>query len=208
MKFRRLSIITLVALASCQSVPDQRHIESPWVESFAAPNLITTNRMRLEPLQPKFNQLDYASAQSSGDHLRTTMQWGSWPSPEMTAAQNNGDLARHWQEFTNREAYAYTVLHPSGAPCIGCVYLNPVKNEPRSLRMAYWVTADQLESALDQHLVQTVLDSIAASWPVDTVMISHPVQNPRGIQVLKQLGLKKAPQTAGRVNFAWNREAQ
>ncbi|MGK0154395.1 MAG: hypothetical protein ACI9SE_001347 [Neolewinella sp.] len=77
MKFFGSSLFTMLALTSCQSVPDQRDVESPWVESFTAPERIRTSRMLLEPLHPKFNQLDYAAAQASGEHLRTTMQWGS-----------------------------------------------------------------------------------------------------------------------------------
>ncbi len=205
MKLLRLPLLTLPALGSCQAIPDQRQVESPWVESFAAPQRITTSRMRLEPLQPKFNELDYAAVQGSSEHLQTTMQWGSWPPPDMTAAQNHGDLERHWQEFQRREAYAYTVLHPSGTPCIGCVYLNPDKSQPRGLRMAYWVTADQLQTGLDEHLVATVLDTIAASWPVDSVTITHPVQNPRGIAILERRGLTKLGDKGGQIGFAWRR---
>jgi len=197
--------LTVLAFASCSSMADQRAVESPWAKEFAAPTVITTARMRLEPLQPKFNELDYAAAQGSRDHLRTTLQWGSWPSAEMTAAQNLGDLQRHWREFTAREAYAYTVLQPVGEPCIGCVYLNPDKQNPRGLRMAYWVTQDQLEGGLDEHLVATVLDTIAASWPVDQVTISHPTQNPRGIAILERLGLAKLGENDGQLAFTWKR---
>lgn len=194
-----------LAVSACSSSPSQRDLESPWVETFEAPLVIETARMRLEPLQPKFNELDYQAAQGSRDHLRTTLQWGSWPSPEMTAEQNLGDLTRHYKEFTEREAYAYTVLHPSGSPCIGCVYLNPDKQDRRGLRMAYWVVADQLASGLDAHVVATVLEAIEADWPVDKVTIAHPVENPRGIRILREHGLEKVAENAEQITFAWQR---
>lgn len=196
-----LSLFAL-ALASCKSMSDTA---SPWSPEFDAPRLITTPRIRLEPLQPKFNDLDYKAAQGSRDHLRTTLQWGSWPSPDMTADQNRGDLERHWQEFERREAYAYTVLHPSGTPCIGCVYLNADKQNTRGLRMAYWVVEDQLANGLDEHVVATVLGNVEAAWPVDQVTISHPVQNPRGIKILERRGLEMLGRKDGNVTFVWKR---
>lgn len=201
----RALVFAVLPLTACSTVPDQRHVASPWVGAFAAPAQVATSRVRLEPLRPEVNELDWRAAQSSIEHLRTTLQWGSWPSPEMTADENRADLERHWREFQNREAYAYTVLDPSGARCLGCVYLNPIEGEPRGLRMAYWVTRDQLAGALDEHLVATVLDMIANGWPVDVVTITHPAQNARGIRLLEARGLAKVDEQGGRTTFAWRR---
>jgi len=201
---RSLLVLPLL-LAACRSMPDQRAVESPFSAAFEAPQAITTARMRLEPLQPKFNQLDYDAAQSSSEHLRMTLQWGQWPSADMTIDQNRGDLERHWKEFIEHEAYTYTVLEPSGKACLGCVYLYPLSGSPRTLQMTYWVTVDQLDEELDVHLVDTMLDMFEATWPVDQVVLDLPVQNPRGMKILEQRRLDRLDGNDGRVVFAWTR---
>lgn len=206
---RALSLALL--LAACQStapIVDQPSAESPWVDAFVAPHLIETDRMRLEPLAPRFNELDYAAAQGSREHLQTTLQWGGWPSAEMTPADNMEDLERHWGEFEEHEAYAYSVLAPAGEPCIGCVYLNPMRQEPRGIAMAFWVTEDQLALDLDRHLVKTMLDRIERSWPVDVVVLPIPTQNERGIATLTELGLELVRESEGLRVFAWRRSGE
>ena len=105
----RLLLVLPLLLAGCRSMPDQRAIESPFSAAFQAPQAITTARMHLEPLQPKFNQLDYDAAQSSSEHLRMTLQWGQWPSPDMTIDQNRGDLERHWNRTIARHSVSAPV---------------------------------------------------------------------------------------------------
>ncbi|MDA1263568.1 MAG: GNAT family N-acetyltransferase [Planctomycetota bacterium] len=196
--------LTFAACAGGPTLPDQTGLESPWSEAFEAPRLIKTERVRLEPLAPAHNQRDYDAAQGSREHLQTTMQWGGWPSAEMTAADNLGDLERHFGEFERREAYAFTVLDPSGDPCVGCIYLNPVKDKPRSLAMAFWVTRDHLASDLDAHLIAAVVDHIERGWPVDEILTAIPDQNSRGQALLEKLGWERKD-AEGRAFFAWRR---
>jgi hypothetical protein len=203
----RTPIALVLLLAACQSTgtPDQRSLETAFSEGFAPPLELTTERMRLAPLDPSVNQLDYDACQASREHLSSTMQWGGWPWATMTPADNLVDLERHWKEFENHEAYAYTVLAPSGEPCIGCVYLNPDEDDPRGAVMAFWVTEPQLERELDHHLVETVLAEIERAWPVDFVAFPIPVQNPRGIELLTDLGLEVVQDNDRRRTFAWRR---
>lgn len=198
-------LVPFAALTGCRSLPDQRDVESPWVEAFVAPAEVTTSRMRMLPLQPEYNWFDFQAAQSSIDHLRTTLQWGSWPSPDATAEQNATDLERHWNEWQAREAYAYTVLDPDATRCVGCVYLNPDANEPRGVRMAYWVIESELENDLDAYLVDSVLDMIHRTWPVDVVTIAHPPQNPRGIEILEERGLERVGDDPASFVYQWRR---
>jgi hypothetical protein len=202
---RTLLLAPFAAAIACQSVPDQREVESPWVEAFVAPVSVTTSHMQLVPLTPQLNVLDFQAAQSSIDHLQTTLQWGSWPSPNATEADNEGDLANHWKEFEGQEAYAYSVLAPGGTPCLGCVYLNPDQNDPRGMRMTYWVIESQLEHELDVHVVDTVLDMIADTWPIDVVTIQLPEQNTRGIEILEKRGMARASDDPKVHVFQWKR---
>jgi len=199
-------IVSAALLAACSSPPDPRDVASPWVEEFVVPEEVSTTRVHLHPLSPEYNQLDYEAAQSSIEHLRTTLQWGSWPSPEATVEQNGKDLERHWSEWEAREAYAYTVLDPSETRCVGCVYLNPDPDEPRGLRMAYWVVASELENDLDAHLLASLLERIEASWPVDVVTIQHPEQNPRGIELLEAQGLHRIGDDPETHIYQWRRQ--
>ena len=78
----------------------------PWSETFTAPTKIVTERAFLEPLTPDHTAMDFAAVKSSSEHLRETLQWGSWPPADMTEQDNRAALENHWAEFENHEAYA------------------------------------------------------------------------------------------------------
>ena len=48
---------------------DQRSLETAFNDAFVPPLEITTERMRLSPLDPSVNQLDYDACQASQTHL-------------------------------------------------------------------------------------------------------------------------------------------
>ena len=112
---------------------------SAWTTDFDPPAGLDTERMHLEVLRPEVAELDYRAFMSSVDHLQRTLHWGSWPSEDMTVEDNAKDLVRHAREFEAREAYAYTVLAPDGSECLGCLYMNPAEDDPRTVLVAYWV---------------------------------------------------------------------
>ncbi len=208
---RPLRLLALsLALAACQSTvrPSQRSLETPFDPAFTPPLLLETARMRLEPLGPAVNVLDFEACQRSREHLSTTMQWGGWPEATMTLEDNLRDLVRHLDEFDEHEAYAYTVLAPEGEPVIGCVYLDPAEGDPRGMVMHFWVTEDQLATGLDTHLVTTVLEEVERHWPVDNVSFPVANQNPRGMEILADLGLPIAGETETHRIFAWRRRAE
>jgi len=184
-----------------------------WSDEFSPPMQWETERFRLEPLAPKHNQMDYEAAQGSREHLQRTLQWGDWPSADMTPEDNIGDLERHWKEFERREAYAYTALAPDGSECMGCVYLNPVgtkgepQAQPRRMRMAFWVVESGLASDLDKALVEEVLTMVEAEFPIDQVDIPIHVKNERGIEVLRDLGLTDVGASDTHRMFVWRRGA-
>lgn len=78
------------------------------------------------------------------------------PWSETTFLRNLADLGWHETEFRLRRSFAYTVVRPDESEVIGCVYLDPPKDEGHDVHVRYWVTRaawqegryDELEAAL------------------------------------------------------------
>tara|TARA_R110002096_G_scaffold42893_5_gene115354 strand:- start:35 stop:685 length:651 start_codon:yes stop_codon:yes gene_type:complete len=202
-----LNLLPLLAVGqSDEEVSTDPPISHPWAESFEAPTKISSERILLEPLKPIHTELDFKAVASSKEHLRKTLQWGSWPPTDMSEADNRVALENHWEEFKNHEAYAYTVLAPNGKTCLGCVYLYPVPSNKRALSLIFWVTEDQLKQSLDKHLIEIVIDHVKQIWPVDFVEFPIPIQNERGIQILNEIGLEVSNEGASQSTFLWSRD--
>lgn len=198
LKIVRFAPLIFIAVASGCASPD------PWSPEFSPPTVLETDRMRLEPLAPKHAELDHAAAQSSREHLQRTLHWGSWPRPDMTVDENRRDLVRHWTEFEERKGYAFTVLRPDRAKCLGCVYLSPDKENRTETNLAYWVIEDELATDLDTHLLTSTLNWIRTKWPIKTIAMSLHKENKRGIRIAEDLGLGRREQSdAEHVTFVW-----
>lgn len=203
------SNVVLVSLLSAAAVYGQIAETAAWDKAFSPPMELKTKRMHLEPLKPDHAELDHAAFMSSREHLRKTLGWGGWPADDTTVAANRKDLNRHWQEFENREAYAYTVLSPDRKRCLGCVYLKSVKGKPRTAGMAYWVIEEELAKGLDEHLVEAVLDWIERDWPLDHIVQPLQTANARGVAIAKKLGLRPGgPEKDGQIRYVWQREQE
>ena len=133
-------------------------------DDFAVPRELVTGAFRLEPLGPEHNEQDYQAWMSSIEHIRSTpgMQGRSWPKPEMTLAENLGDLEGHASDFANRKGFTYTVLATDSGEIIGCVYIYPRKGEPGA-RVLSWVRADRAD--LDAPLYEAVSQWLRTAWP-------------------------------------------
>jgi len=120
---------------------------------------------RLEPLGPVHNERDHEAWASSIEHIRATpgMEGGIWPTP-MTIEQNLADLEGHAREFTDREAFAYSVL--DGDEVIGCLYIDPAEGEGHDAEVRSWVTASRAE--MDRVVWRSVSAWLAESWPFES----------------------------------------
>ena len=184
----------------------------PFVGSFTPPPPPSDARLRLEPLGPEHTERDFEALVSSREHLRRTLAWGDWPEDGFTLEQNRGDLERHRAEFDAHEAYAYTVLDPTGRRCLGCVYLMPLPGGARDQALlAMWVREDEVAQALDAHLLRTLTEWFGRSWPLESwVWPVHP-DNGRGRTVAEAQGLTAVATTAleeslpGHQGYAWHR---
>lgn len=216
-----LPLCALLALAcsSAESNPDigsepslavapALEIVDPWTLEFEPPTTLDTERVHLEPLGPEHAELDFEAFMSSREHLLATLHWGSWPGEDATVESNRNDLERHAREFVDREGYAFTVLTPDQSRCVGCVYMNPVPTGPEGYgaALAYWVVADELDSDLDRDLVASLLDWIENDWPFSSLIMPIHVENERGAELARSLGLSESPEIEDdhRV-FIWTR---
>ena len=219
---KHLLLLSILLVASCRSAESNPDLEEqtelavapalafvdPWTIAFEPPTTLDGERLHLEPLGPDHAELDFEAFMSSREHLLASLHWGSWPGPDSTVAGNRNDLSRHTQEFIDREGYAYTVLTPDRSRCLGCVYMNPVPAGPDGygVAMAYWVITSELDSGLDRELVASVLSWITADWPFGSLVMPIHIENQRGAEIARSLGLSESPEIEDdhRI-FTWTR---
>jgi uncharacterized RmlC-like cupin family protein len=145
-----------------------------FAQDVVAPLRLVTAHFVLEPLAPRHNARDHAAWSTSIEHIRTTpgfapQEWGGdeWPQP-MTAEENLRDLEQHAAEFAAAEAFAFSVLDPTTADVIGCVYIDPDPTAAADAMCRSWVRADRAN--LDSELAATVHEWLtSAAWPFTTV---------------------------------------
>ncbi len=139
------------------------------------PRSLAGEGFRLEPLGPEHNEDDYRAWTSSISHIRATpgFEGRSWPVPDMTLAENLGDLERHAADFAGRSGFTYTVRATGSDEIIGCVYIYPdasgasEASEASEADVRSWVSADH--AALDVVLYEAVSEWLRSAWPFTTV---------------------------------------
>jgi len=160
---------------------------------FEPPPPLQTSGWRLAPLHPDLAQEDHDAWQSCRARLVRELQWGGWPSPDFTLADNRADLAEHYAEFERRQAFAYSVLAPDR--CIGCVYIEPWTD---GAQLAFWVIDDALP--IEAEVVSQVLAWLDA-WPFDRVVVPLRAENLRGRAGMESLGLEPCPGPEGHISY-------
>jgi hypothetical protein len=141
-------------------------------KDFEVPRALVCEEFRLEPLGPEHNEGDYRAWTSSISHIRATpgFEGRSWPVPDMTLAENLGDLERHAADFAGRSGFTYTVRAEGSDEIIGCVYIYPVASGAAGASEAdvrSWVSADR--ASLDVVLYEAVSVWLRSAWPFATV---------------------------------------
>jgi hypothetical protein len=141
-------------------------------DDFVVPRSLAGEGFWLEPLGPEHNEADYRAWTSSISHIRSTpgFKGWSWPRPEMTLAENLGDLERHAADFAARSGFTYTVRASGSDEIIGCVYIYPVASgEPGAsgADVRSWVSADR--APLDVVLYEAVSEWLRSAWPFAAV---------------------------------------
>jgi hypothetical protein len=136
-------------------------------DDFAVPGGLAGADFWLEPLGPRHNESDYRAWTSSIAHIRATPGFAgrSWPPPDMTLAENLGDLERHAADFAGRSGFTYTVRATGSDEVIGCVYIYPGASCDADVRS--WVSAEH--ASLDVAVYQAVSGWLRSAWPFTTV---------------------------------------
>jgi hypothetical protein len=125
-----------------------------------------------QPSCREHNEGDYRAWTSSIAHIRSTpgFEERPWPTPDMTPAENLGDLERHAADFAERSGFTYTVRDAGSDEIIGCVYIYPPASGASGVSEAdvrSWVSADH--AALDVTLYQAVSAWLRSAWPFTVV---------------------------------------
>ncbi len=140
-------------------------------ENFQVPEKLETDTFRLRMLTVHDVVKDYDAVMTSIDHLQGVFGPNSkWPSRELTLEQDLIDLGWHQKEFQRRTSFAYTVMNLDESRCLGCVYIDPSKDEDVDAVIYLWVRQSEYEKGLDPILFQTVRDWIAKAWPFKNVL--------------------------------------
>jgi hypothetical protein len=136
-------------------------------DDFDVPLELRAQRFVLRPLRIEHNERDYDAWMSSIGHIRATpgFETETWPR-EMSLDDNAADLARHEEHFATRRGFTYTVLDPSAAEVLGCVYIYPGTN-PNTASVRSWVRASHAE--LDRELYAAVRGWLERDWPFASV---------------------------------------
>jgi len=163
----------------------------PWSADYDPPLVLDTARVHLEPLAPEHVELDFEALMGSREHLQRTLGWGDWPRVDFTLEENLADLERHWQEFVDREGYAYTVLSPDRSRCLGCVYLVPLPGTADDVAaLAFWVIEPELATDLDRHLLESLTRWFDEQWSFRRVVLAENENNVRGRELAGELGFE------------------
>lgn len=93
-------------------------------DNFSAPPGLSAPEFLLRPIQESDAALDHEAVMESKEFLRSWEQTG-WPEDDFTVEANRADLVRLAQRHNAGTSFAYTVLDPSLAKCLGCVYIFP-----------------------------------------------------------------------------------
>ena len=136
---------------------------------FAAPEFLKLSEFSFQKLSAKHVYLDYLAVMSSINLIRET-RGGSWPTPALSFADNLIDLAWHQREFERQHSFAFTILSPDEATCLGCLYFYPPgfrKPAPKGAQVdvSFWVSQQAFEMGLFGKVREAIQTWLTEAWP-------------------------------------------
>lgn len=120
----------------------------------------------LRPIQADDVDLDMAAVMGSQPRLWSIYgeAWG-WPPADMTAEQDQEDLARHEAEILAHQSFNYALFDTAETTLIGCVYVDPPEKVGADAEISWWVRDEYVDSAVAAALDTLVPAWIASAWP-------------------------------------------
>ena len=137
-------------------------------EDFVVPPVFETEYFRLRMLSVDDVEKDYEAVMETQERFLALGY--DWPREGFTLVENLTDLEQHQQEFLRREAFAYTVVSLDESRVLGCVYINPPKQEGEDARIWMWVRESEYKKGLDPILFREVKQWIDKVWPFQKVI--------------------------------------
>jgi hypothetical protein len=112
--------------------------------NFKVPYELRFKGLYLEALAPKHNKMDYEAWNSCKASLRGIFgPHDQWPYDVLNENENLRDLKKHYHEFLNLEAYAYTILEEEfKEKCVGCLYIRKTPHQKFDCRVDFWFVDD------------------------------------------------------------------
>ncbi|CAN5336666.1 hypothetical protein BH11ACT5_BH11ACT5_08290 [soil metagenome] len=143
------------------------------------PSELRTAEFVLRPITADDAAIDYAALMETREHLRLWEQ-SSWPTDDFTVEANREDLVGLEQRHTERRAFTFTVLDPTGTESLGCVYVFPTsasflaKSAVTPLAdddwaevdavIYFWVRLSEMAKAMDARLLAALRPWFTAEW--------------------------------------------
>jgi len=136
-------------------------------DDFEHPLLVAVDgQHHLRPIRAGDVELDLPAVMGSQPRLWSIYgpAWG-WPPADMTAAEDEADLARHEVEIAAHQSFNYALFDTAETELIGCVYIDPPEKTGADAEISWWVRDEYVGSALEAALDDLVPRWIATDWP-------------------------------------------
>jgi hypothetical protein len=142
---------------------------APFVpKDFEVPAGFETADFRVRMLAISDVVKDYDAVMTSVERLQKVFSPnGRWPKG-LSFEQDLIDLGWHHKEFQQRRSFAYTVMSPDEAVCLGCLYIEPTRLRGYEAEVHCWARTNHAQ-ALDVPLYDGLRDWIASRWPFKSV---------------------------------------
>ena len=107
---------------------------------------------------------------------------------------NRKDPQEHEQEHDEGIAFTYTVLSPTERTCLGCVYIEHLKEGPMKgdyvAMLRFWVHQSYLDRDLDKLLLKDLIDWLKDEWVFSRVIFSVADADKRQVKIATESGLE------------------
>jgi hypothetical protein len=120
----------------------------------------------LRPIRAADVDVDYPAVMGSRERLWSIFgpAWG-WPPADMTAEQDEEDLARHEAEIAAHQSFNYALLDAAETALLGCVYIDPPEKQGADGEISWWVVDERAGTDLEKVLDALIPQWIASAWP-------------------------------------------